>query len=135
MKPVEKVLRSAIVFLLLAVPAGGASAGEASILFVDCERQGPAWRIAVTLRHADDGWEHYADQWRLVSEAGQVLATKVLQHPHVDEQPFTRHLTDVQIPPIERKFYVEAHDTVHGWSKDRVLVDLNKTKGERYRVQ
>lgn len=140
MKRFANVLRKALRTLPIvvwAVMGSGHSAwaGEASILFVDCERQGPAWRIAVTVRHADDGWNHYVDEWRVVSEKGEVLARRILQHPHVEEQPFTRHLTDVQIPPIERKFYVEAHDNVHGWNKDRVLVDLTKPKGERFQVQ
>jgi hypothetical protein len=30
--------------------------------------------------------------------------------------------------------YVEAHDKVHGWSPQRVQVDLEKAEGERFEV-
>jgi len=47
-------------------------------------------RFDVTLSHADTGWEDYADGWRVELEDGTVLGTRVLGHPHVNEQPFTR---------------------------------------------
>ena len=54
---------------------------------------GQTLRLSVTLKHDDSGWEHYADLWQVVSESGQVLGTRTLLHPHVEEQPFTRDLT------------------------------------------
>jgi len=36
--------------------------------------------------------------WEIVGPDGTVLGTRVLVHPHVDEQPFTRSLGGVEIP-------------------------------------
>jgi len=86
------------------------------------------------LRHADTGWEHYADAWRVVTETGKILGTRTLYHPHEEEQPFTRSLRGVQIPQGIGVVIVEAHDKVHGWSGQRVKVDLARAAGERYQV-
>jgi hypothetical protein len=51
------------------------------------------------LRHGDTGWDDYADGWRIETPAGEVLGTRVLHHPHVEEQPFTRSLGGVEIGP------------------------------------
>jgi len=46
--------------------------------------------IMATVRHADSGWKHYADAIEISTPEGVVLLTRVLAHPHVNEQPFTR---------------------------------------------
>ena len=109
-------------------------AGEVEIVMATFNKQGSAWQVDTTLRHADGGWDHYADAWRVVATDSRVLATRTLYHPHVDEQPFTRSLGSVVIPADMTVVFVEAHDTVHGWSKQRVRVDLTKASGDRYRV-
>lgn len=53
--------------------------------------------VSVTIKHPDTGWEHYANEW-VVEVDGEVIATRTLHHPHVNEQPFTRSLRDVAIP-------------------------------------
>jgi hypothetical protein len=78
----------------------------------------------VTLKHGDTGWDHYADAWRVVSSDGKELGLRTLYHPHVDEQPFTRSLGNVKIPSQMDTVFVEAHDKVHGWSKQRYKVKL-----------
>ena len=45
----------------------------------------------------------------------KVLGKRVLYHPHVNEQPFTRSLHGVKIPPGVGKVTVEAEDSVEGW--------------------
>lgn len=55
------------------------------------------YRIAVTVRSADTQ-DVYADRWEVVGPSGEVLATRVLTHPHIDEQPFSRSLSGVAIP-------------------------------------
>ena len=55
--------------------------------------------FSVTLEHADEGWSHYADQWEVLSLDGNLLGKRVLHHPHENEQPFTRSLSGVAIPP------------------------------------
>ncbi len=72
-------------------------------------------RFEVTVRHADEGWEHYADRWEVLAPDGRVLATRVLLHPHVTEQPFTRALGGVAIPGDVERVRLRAHDRIHGF--------------------
>jgi len=114
-----------VLFTLLG--AGAAAAGEADVLDVKVQReQAGTYRFAVTVRHADQGEQHYADRWEVVTPDGKVLATRALQHPHVKEQPFTRTLIGVKIPPGVRRVTVRAHDKVHGTGGKDLTVDLPK---------
>ncbi len=42
-----------------------------------------------------------------------MLGTSVLYHPHVNEQPFTRGLSNVKIPAGITSVIVRAWDSVH----------------------
>lgn len=127
----KKIIFSALAGLVFSMAV---QAGDVEIVKVDMRASGAGqWRANVTLLHADTGWEHYADAWRVMTEEGKLLGTRVLYHPHVNEQPFTRSLS-VAIPENIGIVYVEAHDKVHGWSKQRVKVDLNSASGDRYSV-
>jgi hypothetical protein len=95
---------------------------------------GGTWTVSTTLRHQDSGWDHYADEWRVVDASGQILGRRVLAHPHEDEQPFTRSESGIRIPANLWDVFVEAHDKVHGWSADRVRVDLRQAGGARFEV-
>ena len=96
--------------------------------------EGNQWSVDVTLKHGDTGWDHYADNWRIVDDKGNILGNRVLYHPHVDEQPFTRSLSGVKVPEGTTIVYVEAHDKVHGWTPNRLKIDLNKVSRGRVRV-
>ena len=72
------------------------------------------WRFDVTLSHPDTGWDHYADGWDILDNHQKLIATRILHHPHVDEQPFTRSLYNVVIPSTMKTIYVRGHDKVHG---------------------
>jgi hypothetical protein len=123
-------------WLLATTLYGGMSmAGDVEVVAAEFAAQGPAWRVNVTLRHPDSGWDHYADAWRITSAAGEVLGTRKLLHPHVDEQPFTRSLSGVVIPPEVQQVYVEGHDNVHGWAAQRLEVDLSQASGPGYTVR
>jgi hypothetical protein len=69
----------------------------------------------VTLRHADEGWQHYADRFEVLGPGGELLATRELRHPHVDEQPFTRSLEGVQLPAGVSAVRLRARDSEHGF--------------------
>jgi len=43
-----------------------------------------------------------------------VYGERVLYHPHVSEQPFTRSLSGVAVPAGVREVIVRGHDKVHG---------------------
>ena len=80
--------------------------------------------FAVTLKHQDEGWEHYANQWDVITTDGQLLKTRVLYHPHVDEQPFTRSMSGVTIPPGTSAVKVRAKDSKHGYSSEEYTVQI-----------
>jgi hypothetical protein len=113
--------RIAILTALISAPA---LAGPADVLKADARSSGDGWSFDVTVAHADTGWEHYADAWRVVGPDGTVYGTRTLFHPHVGEQPFTRSLSGVAIPDGVATVTVEAHDLVHGWGGATVEVML-----------
>lgn len=129
------LMRTIIILLGLGLSCSLVQAGDVSIKHVEFSRGQSDWTVNVTLEHGDTGWKHYADGWRVVDTAGTVLGTRTLYHPHVNEQPFTRSLSGVRIPAKVTKVYIEAHDKVHGWSKDKVMVDLTKNSGKRFKVR
>lgn len=107
-----------------------AYAGEVRILGAALIHQSQGeYFVNVKLQHNDTGWDHYADEWRLVTHDGQILARRVLMHPHVEEQPFARGQSDVRIDDSHTTLFIEAHDTVHGWSSDRLEVNMTAMKG------
>ena len=109
------------VILLLA--ASASFADEVRIVDVKVECPGSC-TFAVTLEHNDEGWHHYANQWDVMSLDGKLLGSRVLYHPHENEQPFTRSLSGVIIPAGVSQVKVRAMDSVHGYSKQEVLVDI-----------
>ncbi len=122
--------------LLAATMLGTAHAGDVEILAADFHNVGDnRWSVSVTLKHHDTGWDHYADNWRVVDGEGNILGDRVLYHPHVGEQPFTRGLDSVKVPEGVTTVYIEAHDKVHGWSPNRLTVDLGKASGGHLRVE
>ncbi|MCB1353160.1 MAG: hypothetical protein KDK03_10525 [Rhodobacteraceae bacterium] len=104
---------------LLLVPflfGSAALAEEPRVVDVTAKDSGGGlWRFDVTVAHADEGWEHYADAWEIATPDGLVLGTRRLAHPHVSEQPFTRSLRGVVVPEQVTLVRVRAHDSVHGW--------------------
>jgi hypothetical protein len=64
-----------------------------------------------------------------------VLAERVLNHPHVEEQPFTRLLQGVVLPPGVREVIVEAHCKVDGYGGPTIRVDLTRERGPGYTVE
>jgi hypothetical protein len=117
------MLRLALFAALSLAPAAG-YAGEADVIDVEARAEGGDWRFDVTVQHADTGWDHYSDAWRVVGPDGTVYGTRVLAHPHVGEQPFTRSLSGVSIPGDVTTVTVEAHDSVHEWGGAAVEVSL-----------
>lgn len=122
-------------------PAGTIPGVDAEVLFVSATETAPnVWTFEVTVAHPDEGPDHYANGWDVVLPDNTVLKvdiadqfTRVLLHPHVDEQPFTRSQTGLVIPAGTTRVYVRAHDNVHGYGNP-VLVDLTTAVGDRYTV-
>jgi hypothetical protein len=114
-------MRLAIPLLLLSVPA---FADPATVVDVVSNPGSGGWRFDVTLRHADTGWDDYADGWRVELPDGTILGTRELLHPHVEEQPFTRSLTGVALPEGTAEIAVRASTSVEGWGADARTVGL-----------
>lgn len=100
------------------------SADPAVIEGANATHSDTTWRFDVTLSHGDTGWDDYADGWRVVTEDGTVLGTRELLHPHVNEQPFTRSLSRVEIPEGTERVFIEARTSVGGWSESRFELPL-----------
>jgi len=112
--------RFGVVMFIGALIGGGilshrVEAGEADVLNVRVQAVADGtYRFDVTVRHADEGWDHYADAFEIIGPDGTVLGVRVLLHPHVGEQPFTRSLSGVHIAPGVTSVEVRARDKVHG---------------------
>ena len=111
---------------ILLLVSGAANANQAEIVNAKLENQGASWTATVTIKHADTGWDHYADGWRIVDAKGNILGNRTLYHPHENEQPFTRSLSGFTIPANLKEVYVESHDKVHGWNPKKFKVKLNR---------
>ena len=121
-------LRAILLSIALTAGAGlmPALAGQVRVVDVEADLAGSdTWRFSVTLRHGDTGWEHYADEWRVLAPDGTVLGVRTLLHPHVNEQPFTRSLSGVRIPPNLTYVLIDARDNEHGRSQP-VRVELRR---------
>ena len=120
-----RILLMAVGGILLACVS--ASAGEADVVAAEFEQAADgSYRFDVTVRHADAGWEHYADRWQVIGADGTVYGERVLAHPHDTEQPFTRSQSGIVIPEGVKTVSIRAHDKLHGWGGEELEVDLGE---------
>ena len=112
----------------LVMPGANATAGEADVLKATAKCNQVNCTFNVTVKHADQGWKHYADKWDVLTTDGKLLATRTLHHPHVKEQPFTRSLGNITVPPEVKKVVIRAHDSVHGYGGKELIVDIERIK-------
>jgi hypothetical protein len=123
-----------------APPAGGS--GNADVTYVKAVQDADGtWTFHVTVQHPDTGWEDYADGWDVLTPDGTVLKpdpdspfTRLLLHPHENEQPFTRSQRDIAIPPDVTQVRVRVHDLVDGYGGREVLIDLTVPSGSDFEV-
>ena len=114
-----------VIFACLLFMSTAADAGKADVIEVKVRHTtGNSYNFDVTVRHADEGWKHFANKWDVMAPDGTVLGTRILAHPHVDEQPFTRSLSGVKIPGNITEVTVRAHDLVHGYGGKTVQVQV-----------
>jgi hypothetical protein len=120
-------LAAGILILMLGLTGQGlVYAGEAKIIDVKVECSSSC-TFSVTLEHGDEGWDHYANQWDVVTLDGSLLKSRVLYHPHENEQPFTRSLSGVKIPTGTKAVKIRAKDSKHGYSAEEYIVQLPAT--------
>ena len=118
-------MRSAVLILLALSVHPDVIAGEADVTDVEanCDAESGC-DFHVTVRHADEGWEHYADRWEVLTLDGEVLGTRELAHPHDNEQPFTRSLRGVRVPEGVDEVILRARDSRHGYGGETMSVSL-----------
>ncbi len=70
----------------------------------------------VTVSSPYDTPRRYADGFRVGGLDGQaIFGERKLWHDHAGEQPFTRDLHGVRIPPGVRQVRIQARDQTHGY--------------------
>ena len=121
--------------------AGYSGLADADVIRVQARESGTSWSFTVTVRHADTGWSDYADGWDVLLPDGTVLGpvendgfTRLLLHPHVNEQPFTRSRRGVSVPDGARYVVVRAHDIVHGFGGLERVIDLTSPNEHQVEV-
>jgi hypothetical protein len=115
---------SAVLSAIVALSATPAWAGDADIIGVHATSPSAGlYDFAVTVRSKDTGWDRYADRLEAVSLDGMVIATRTLDHPHDDEQPFTRDIRGVRING-PAKIIIRAHFKPTGFDGATTSVSL-----------
>ncbi|MBN1200631.1 MAG: hypothetical protein JXJ20_02125 [Anaerolineae bacterium] len=118
-------------------------AGNADVTFVRAvQTSEQTWTFYVTVQHPDTGWDDYADGWDVVLPDGSAIRpepddpfTRVLLHPHVNEQPFTRSQSGIIIPADVTYVIVRAHDIVDGYGGSEIVVDLLVESGDAFTIE
>jgi hypothetical protein len=111
--------------VVAAMVSGPALAGEADVVDVKVSRAGDAvYDFDVTIRSNDSGWDHYADAFEVLAPDGTVLGQRILRHPHVEQQPFTRDLHGVKIPEGVDQVTIRARHKPKGYDGDTMTVTL-----------
>ncbi|MGW8270786.1 MAG: hypothetical protein ACWGNS_10060 [Burkholderiales bacterium] len=117
--------RRALSGICLALFAAVALAGEADVVAVKPTReQNGTWRFDVTVKSNDRGWDYYADAFEVLTPEGVLLGRRILFHPHETEQPFTRELSGVKIPPEVHKVVVRARHKPRGYDGVTMTIEL-----------
>ena len=80
------VWKTAAIFTAVLLSVSNVSAGEADVVAAEAFSEGGgSYRFSVTVKHADEGWNHYADRWEVLTPDGKLLGVRTLYHPHVNE--------------------------------------------------
>ena len=98
----------------------------ADVVGATVDRSGESYRFDVTVSSGDTGWEKYADSWVVRDADGTVLGERILLHPHVDEQPFTRSLSGVVLPDDVDEVVIAARDSVNGFCGEVFVVRVGR---------
>jgi hypothetical protein len=123
----EVAVNRACLFGLLIISGQFVCAGEADVLTADvnCNSESIC-SFSVSVRHDDKGWEHYANRWEILDTDGNVIGVRELAHPHDNEQPFTRSLSNVKVTGDITEVVIRAHDSVHQYGGKELVVRIRK---------
>lgn len=101
---------------------GIAAAGQASlaaparahVTAVRVRGEPGAYEFEVEIKSPDVGCAQYADWWEVVDTNGKLLYRRILDHSHVDEQPFRRSGGPVPVA-ADTEVWVRAHMNTTGY--------------------
>lgn len=116
--------------ILLAAMASFAPGAASDLLFPDViavkvtPRGNNRFDFDVTMRSPYDTPKRYADAFRVTDGKGRVFGERVLLHDHADEQPFTRELSGIDIPPDVATGIVQGRDMQSGYGGRQVELRL-----------
>lgn len=82
------------------------------------------FHVDATLSSPYDSPSRYADAFRVLGPDGEELGVRELLHDHANEQPFTRRLSDVEIPGGIERVTVQGRDREHGYGGQTQTVTL-----------
>ncbi|MDH4275163.1 MAG: hypothetical protein OEW08_08995 [Gammaproteobacteria bacterium] len=116
--------------------AGSAFAVEGQVVDVEFKHsRGDQWQVSTLVSHPNTSWTDFIDRWRVVSDEGHVLGEKFLNPEQIALGDYDKTVLTVGIPHATTVVFVEIHDSVKGWGKARVKVDLGRHDGPRFRVR
>ena len=92
----------------------GQSDESASVTAVSVTGASGSYTFGVTIESPDTGCDQYADWWEVIRSDGSLVYRRILAHSHVNEQPFTRSGSPVNITSDE-EIIVRAHMNNSGY--------------------
>jgi len=120
-----KIIITPVFLHILLICSVHVLASEADVVNAEVIRgDDGSFTFNVTVQHADEGWNHYADHWLILDKDEQVIAARKLMHPHVNEQPFTRSLSYIQIPDEVTEVTIRAHCSVDNYSGKNMVIKI-----------
>lgn len=82
------------------------------------------YTFAVTISSPDTGCEQYADWWEIISEEGDLIHRRILAHSHVNEQPFTRSGSRINLSP-DQQVWVRVHMNNSSYSTQGMIGSIS----------
>jgi hypothetical protein len=111
--------------LAIAQPLSSPNQQFPDVLAVKVKMHGAAlFDFDVTVSSPYDTAKRYADGFCVTGPDGRVYGERKLLHDHANEQPFTRDLHGVTIPPGVRHVTVQAKDQKYGYGGKAAAVSL-----------
>lgn len=114
--PVERMARddARSAGVAATAPASLVAPAHADVTAVRVRGEPGAYEFEVEIKSRDVGCAQYADWWEVIDTDGKLLYRRVLDHSHVDEQPFRRRGGPVPIAP-DTEVWVRAHMNPSGY--------------------
>lgn len=117
MKYVKFILLSFVCYACSEASSSSISGDQAlaEVISVDVSGEEFGYSFAVGIASPDKGCEQYADWWEVLSLDGKMIYRRILQHSHIDEQPFVRSGGSINIP-VDQEVIVRVHMNNSGYS-------------------